>query len=109
MSKNIAEINEANFESEVIKADGAVLVDFWASWCAPCLMLAPTLEKIAESLADSLKVGKVNVDENHAIASQFGIMSIPTLILFKDGKEQARIVGALGEAELTKRIKEHLG
>ena len=109
MSKNIVELNEGNFESEVIKADSAVLVDFWASWCAPCLMLAPTLEKVAEDLSSSLKVGKLNVDENHTIASQFGIMSIPTLILFKDGKELNRIVGALGEAELTRRIKEHLG
>jgi thioredoxin 1 len=109
MSKNIIEINETGFDSEVKNEQGvAVLVDFWASWCGPCAMVAPVLEKIADKNTGRLKICKVNVDSNHKLASEFGIMSIPTMILFKNGKEQERIVGALGEAELTRRLAKHI-
>ena len=109
MSGNIIELNNDTFESEVKNVGRIVLVDFWASWCAPCDMVAPVLERMAESFNDKLKVCKLNVEENPNIASEFGVMSIPTLIMFKEGKEQGRITGFLGEAEMTKRIKEYLG
>ncbi|MFH1868889.1 MAG: thioredoxin [Candidatus Omnitrophota bacterium] len=108
MSKNIIEVTEPAFDSEVRNVKGVVLVDFWASWCAPCNMLAPVLERIADSLSGELKFCKLNVDDNPSIASEFGVMSIPTLIIFKDGKEQGRMTGFPGEGELTKKIKEYL-
>ncbi|MFC1806914.1 thioredoxin [Candidatus Omnitrophota bacterium] len=108
MGENIIELNENTFTSEVTESKGAVLVDFWASWCMPCLALAPTLEKIAEELKGKLKVCKVNIDENNRIASQFGVMSIPTMIIFKDGKEEDRMVGALGSADIKRRVEKHL-
>ena len=83
----------SNFEQEVLKSDKPVLVDFWATWCGPCLMLAPTIAVIAEEKAAVLKVGKVDVDEEPELARQFGIMSIPTLILFKDGKPVKQTMG----------------
>ncbi len=108
MAKNIFEINEANFEQEVKSADSLCLVDFWAPWCGPCQMIAPALENIANAQQGKIKVCKVNIDDNHKLATDLGIMSIPTMILFKGGNEQERIVGALGESELTKRIENHL-
>ncbi len=107
MSENIFEINEDNFKLEVKDADGLSLVDFWAPWCGPCQMIGPVLENIADTQQGRIKVCKVNIDNNHKLATELGIMSIPTMILFKDGDEQERIVGALGEAELTKRIEKY--
>ena len=107
MAENIFEINEANFEPEVKDAGGLCLVDFWAPWCGPCQMIAPALENIANAQQGKLKVCKVNIDDNQKLATELGVMSIPTLVLFKDGNEQERIVGALGEAELTKRIEKY--
>lgn len=109
MAKDITEISADTFEDEVKGAKGTVLVDFWAPWCGPCQMVAPALEAIAKELKEDLKVCKLNIDDNHKIASDLGIMSIPTLIIFKNGEEQDRIVGTLGEAELKKRIKVHIG
>lgn len=109
MAENIIEINENNFEQEVKEAGGLVLLDCWAPWCGPCLMIAPVLENIAKALKDKVKVCKMDVDNNHKLATEFGIMSIPTLIVFKSGNEQERIVGALSEAELRRRIDKHLG
>ena len=86
-------LTESNFESEVLKSDVPVLVDFWATWCGPCRMLAPTIAKIAEEQQGKIKVGKVDVDEEPGIAQRFNIFSIPTIIVFKDGKELARTVG----------------
>jgi len=108
MAENIFEINEANFEAEVKSAEGLCLVDFWAPWCGPCQMIAPALESIANTQQGKVKVCKVNIDDNNKLATDLGIMSIPTMILFQGGKEQDRIVGALGESELTKRIEKYL-
>ena len=109
MSKNIIELSDNTFKDEVEKGEGPVLVDFWAPWCAPCSAVAPVLEKIAEAFSGKLKVCKLNIDDNQEATSRLGVMSIPTLIIFKDGEEVERIVGALGEEELTRRIKEKIG
>ncbi len=82
-----------NFETEVLKSEVPVLVDFWATWCGPCQMQGPVVEQAAEEMAGTVKVGKLNVDEEGSIAQQYGVMSIPTLIVFKNGKEVGRAVG----------------
>lgn len=92
-------LNESNFEEEVLKSDVPVLVDFWASWCGPCKMLSPVVEEISED-ADGFKVGKVNVDDEMDLASQFGISSIPCLIVFKNGEEAARSVGVIPKDQI---------
>ena len=94
-------LTSENFENEVLKSDKNVLVDFWASWCGPCKMLAPTIEAIAEEY-DSFKVGKVNVDDEPDLAQAYGISSIPTLILFKDGKAADMLVGLRSKDEIVK-------
>lgn len=93
-------ITKENFESEVLKSDLPVLVDFWASWCGPCKMLAPILEQVAEENQGSVKVGKVNVDEQEELASKFGIVSIPTVILFKGGEPVKTSVGLVQKETL---------
>ena len=95
-----------NFEAEVLQSANPVLVDFWAPWCGPCRMLAPTLAAFAEEHASTLSVGKVNVDEESALASQFGIMSIPALILFKNGTPVAQRAGYCTKAELEAFVSE---
>ena len=85
---------DATFDQDVLKASGPVVVDFWAEWCGPCRMIAPALEEISKSLNGKVKIVKLNVDENPKTAAKFGIMSIPTLMVFKDGKEASRQVGA---------------
>lgn len=97
-------VNEAEFEREVLRADRPVLVDFWAPWCAPCHMVAPALEAIARDHARALKVVKVNVDENPGLATRFGAMSIPTMIVVNGGREVDRWVGALPESTLRNRV-----
>ena len=87
------EVTDENFEKEVLQADKPVLVDFWAEWCGPCKMVAPVVEEIADEYGDKLKVCKVDVDSNQNTAADFGVMSIPTLILFEDGEESEKIVG----------------
>ena len=86
-----------NFDEEVLNSEREVLVDFWASWCGPCKMLSPLVDEIANEYADSLKVAKVNVDEEMELAERYGVSSIPTLIVFKDGEERGRRVGAVGK------------
>ena len=97
-------VTDSNFETEVIKADKPVLVDFWAPWCGPCTMAGTIIEELADEYKDRIKVGKINVDENPKTAEKLGIMSIPTVILFKDGKEAERLVGFAGKEGYTTLI-----
>lgn len=101
---NIKTFTTANFESDVLKSEQAVLVDFWAPWCSPCRMVAPVVDELADEYAGRIVIGKVNVDENGPIASQYGVMSIPTLALFKGGKLVDRITGFRGKADLVKML-----
>ena len=97
-------VSDADFESEVLKASGAVVVDFWAEWCGPCRMIGPALEEIAGSLDGKVKIVKLNVDENPHTASKYAVMSIPTLMLFKNGEMASRQVGAAPKQKLEQWI-----
>ena len=101
-------LTKTNFEVEVLRSDKSVLVDFWAPWCGPCRMLAPILAEIAEEKADTVKVGKVNVDEEPELAAKYGISGIPAMLLFKDGKVAATSVGFKPKAELESFIATHV-
>lgn len=100
----VGKVSDATFETEVLKASEPVVVDFWAEWCAPCRMIAPALEEIAGSMGDKVKVVKLNVDENPATASKYEIMSIPTLMIFKNGQLASRQVGAAPKQKLEQWI-----
>ena len=102
---NEMEFTELNFSTEVLEADMPVLVDFWAPWCGPCKMIAPIVEEISEEYAGKVKVGKLNTDDNQGVASQYGIMSIPTLMIFKNGEVVERIVGAQPKEALTLKLE----
>jgi thioredoxin 1 len=97
-------VTEATFEQEVLQSDTAVLVDFWAEWCGPCHAVAPVLEKIAEERQGELTLVKVNIDEEQELAQRYGVMSIPTMILFKDGEPAAAVVGALPKSALESKL-----
>ena len=98
---------DATFDQDVLKASGPVVVDFWAEWCGPCRMIAPALEEISKSLDGKVKIVKLNVDENPEIAGKFGVRSIPTLMIFKDGKLADQKVGALSKGDLSRWIGAH--
>jgi len=104
---NTIELNKENF-SETVGSTKPVLVDYWAEWCGPCKMVAPILEEVAVDLSDKLTVGKVDVDENQELAAQFNIMSIPTLVLFKDGEVIDQAIGALSKAQLLSFLEQHI-
>lgn len=107
-SAGILDLNDSTFESEVLKSESPVLVDFWAPWCGPCRILAPVVEEIANSYTGRIKVGKINVDDNQETTMQYGIRSIPTLILFKNGKALDQIIGAVPKSEIEKMVKKAL-
>lgn len=101
-------VTDNNFVDEVVNAEGVVLVDFWAPWCGPCRMVGPIVDKLAETYNGKAKIVKLNVDENPYTASQFGIMSIPTMMIFKDGEVVDQWVGALPESMIVARLEKHL-
>ncbi len=102
------EITDANFENEVVNSDIPVLIDFWAVWCGPCKLIAPTVEEIANEYDGKVKVGKLDVDNNQVVATKFGIRSIPTLLIFKGGKIVDQIVGAVPKSAITQKLNAQL-
>ncbi len=109
MAENLQEFTDANFETDVLKSSEPVLVDFWAPWCGPCRMLGPTIEKLASEFAGKVKVGKVNTDENQQTAAGYGITSIPTVMLFKDGEMVDKVVGARPKDHFVKMLEGAVG
>lgn len=101
---SVLKINNENFEEEVLKADKPVIIDFYADWCGPCQMMSPVIDEIAEEKADMIKVGKVNVDENQDLAMEYGIMSIPTIVIVKNGEIQKTFVGVRSKSEILEAI-----
>ncbi len=108
MSENVREVSDASFENDVLNSDRPVLVDFWAAWCAPCRMLAPTVEAVADKYAATARVVKLNVDDNPSVSQRYGIKGIPTLILFKNGHEEERVVGATSEGAISRMLDKHI-
>jgi len=108
LSANIINVTDGDFEESVLKSEKPVLVDFWAVWCGPCQIIAPILERLADSHLDRMKIAKLNVDENMGTASKYGVMSIPTLLLFKGGEVKETIVGVVPENKIVEKISKHL-
>ena len=108
MSEKVKNVTDGSFETEVLQSPRLMLVDFWAEWCAPCRMLAPTIDAIAEQYAETAGVVKLNVDDNTGTAQRYGIKGIPTLILFSDGKELERVVGATSKDSISRMIEKHM-
>ncbi len=108
MSDKIVTLTDATFDEEVKASEVPVLVDFWAEWCGPCKMISPVLEEIAEEQAGKVKVGKINIDDNLDVTRRFDVLSIPTLILFKDGEPLVRLIGAKPKAQLVEEISAYL-
>ncbi len=108
MSEKIVTLSDATFDEHVKSSDVPVLVDFWAEWCGPCKMISPVLEEIAEEQAGKIQIGKLNIDDNLEVTSRFDVMSIPTLILFKDGQPEVRLIGAKPKGQLLQEIAAYL-
>lgn len=105
---NVLTITSENFESEVINSSQPVLVDFWAAWCGPCRMVSPVVDQLADDFAGRAKIGKVNVDEQNELAGKFRIMSIPTILIFKNGEVVEKIIGARSKEEYASAIEKHI-
>ena len=108
MSDKIVTLDDATFDEHVKASDVPVLVDFWAEWCGPCKMITPVLEEIAEEQAGKLQIGKLNIDDNLDVTRRYDVMSIPTLILFKDGEPKARLIGAKPKGQLLQELSAYL-
>jgi thioredoxin 1 len=108
MSKLVNDVTDSSFETDVLQSDKPVLVDFWAVWCAPCIALTPTIEALAEKYQGTALVVKMNVDDNPAVTNRYGIRGMPTLILFKNGKEEERVLGAVSRDALARMIDKHV-
>ena len=108
MSDNIVHTSDGSFEEDVLKSDKPVLLDFWAEWCGPCKMIAPLLDEAATEYAEKLSIVKINIDENPNTPQKFGIRSIPTLMIFKDGAPQAQKLGAMSKSQLTEFLDSNL-
>ena len=104
----VSEVTDQAFEQEILKADLPVLVDFWADWCVPCHMVSPAVEEIGQDKSDVMRVAKLNVDDNPDTARRYGVMSIPTLILFVGGEERARVVGAKPKEAILRELQDHI-
>jgi thioredoxin 1 len=108
-SQHVKELTDANFEAVVLKADVPTLVDFWAVWCGPCKQIAPTIDALADEYKGKLKVAKMDVDSHQVVPQQYGVRSIPTLLIFKGGRVVGQLVGAMPRAKLEAEIQKHLG
>ena len=108
MGSRTFEVTETNFSNEVLQSDKPVLVDFWAEWCGPCKMIAPLVDQIATEYGEKIRVGKLDADENQNVLMRYGVMSIPTLILFKGGQPVVRITGFQPKERITNQLKPHL-
>ena len=108
MSEFVKEVSDSSFEKDVLGSSKPVLVDFWAQWCTPCRMLAPTVEAVAQQFSETANVVKLNVDDNPSTAQRYGIKGIPTLILFREGKEVERVVGATSKESITRMIDKYV-
>ncbi|HJM82048.1 MAG TPA: thioredoxin [Nitrospinota bacterium] len=108
MAENVEEFTDSNFDEKVLKGDNLTVVDFWADWCAPCKMIAPTIEELATKFNGKVSMGKLNVDENNKTATKYGIRSIPTLLFFKDGSIVNQVVGVRSKDELEEVITQNM-
>ncbi len=108
MAGNVAEVTDSSFQAEVIESEVPVLVDFWAPWCGPCRMVAPVVEELAQERGEQLKVVKLNIDENQNTAVQFNVLSIPTLILFRNGEVAKTVIGAVPKRKLEAELEPSL-